>query len=59
MTVDPSAKKVLVSKRIREEFENGRDYYALHGRNLAQPANPLAVPAMEHLLYHAENIFRG
>jgi len=59
ITVDPSEKKILVSKRIREEFENGRDYYALHGRKLAQPANILAVPSVEHLSYHMESIFKG
>jgi len=59
ITVDPSAKKIVVSKRIREEFENGRDYYALHGRALAQPANPIATPSTEHLSYHVENIFKG
>src|SRR6185436_5545764 len=27
--------RVEVSRRIREEFENGRHYYALHGQSLA------------------------
>lgn len=27
--------RIEVSRRIKEEFENGRDYYALHGRPLA------------------------
>jgi hypothetical protein len=34
LTVDPSEAKLVVSKRIREEFENRRDYYQLHGRSL-------------------------
>src|SRR5688572_24947256 len=59
MTVDPHDKKIVVSSRIREEYENGRDYYALHGRPLAQPQNSLAIPSLENLTYHAEHVFRA
>ncbi|MGI8733969.1 MAG: HNH endonuclease [Pyrinomonadaceae bacterium] len=59
LTVNPDDKKIVVSPRIREEYENGRDYYALHGRELAQPQNTLAFPSLENLNYHAENIFRS
>lgn len=58
MTVDPEEKSIVVSPRIREEYENGRDYYALHGRLLAQPQNSLADPSLENLRYHAESVFR-
>jgi putative restriction endonuclease len=58
VTVDPKDRKILVSHRIREEFENGRDYYELNGRELAQPQNQLAIPSIESLSYHANNIFR-
>jgi putative restriction endonuclease len=57
VSIEPNDKRILVSGRIREEFENGRDYYALHGRSLAQPDNALAIPSRENLLYHAEHIF--
>ena len=59
MTVDPENKTIVVSPRIREEYENGRDYYALHGRSLAQPQNSLAIPSLENLTYHAESVFRS
>lgn len=59
VTIDPDQKKIVVSPRIREEYENGRDYYALHGRTLAQPQNILAIPSLENLSYHAEHVFRG
>ena len=59
VTVDPDEKKIVVSPRIREEYENGRDYYALHGRPLAQPQNTLAIPSIENLRYHADRVFRG
>ena len=45
--------------KIREEFENGRDYYALDNRELRKPENQLAFPSTETLKYHYENEFRG
>jgi len=59
LTIEPSTLKIRVSKKIREEFENGRDYYRLDGRPLRQPENQLAFPAIEKLRYHYENEFRG
>lgn len=59
ITIDPDDKRILVSRRIREEFENGRDYYALNGAKLAEPLDPLAVPSMESLIYHAQDVFRA
>jgi hypothetical protein len=48
-----------VSKRIKEEFENGRIYYELDNQGLRQPENHLAFPAIEKLKYHYENEFRS
>lgn len=59
MTVDPEKKTIVVSPRIREEYQNGREYYALHGRSLAQPQNSLAIPSVENLRYHADSVFRS
>jgi len=30
VTIDPSDRRVVVSKRIKEKFENGREYYRLN-----------------------------
>lgn len=50
--------KVEVSKRIKEKYENGRDYYAFHGKPLAiVPRNPREQPAVEFLDYHNEHNF--
>lgn len=47
--------KVEVSRRIKEEFENGRHYYALHGQSLAiLPKDPSARPAREFLEWHQD-----
>lgn len=48
-----------VSGRIREEFENGRDYYALHGRPIRLPRVEAQHPDPILLRWHNENIFRG
>lgn len=58
LTVDPTARRILVSKRIKEEFENGRDYYKLHGQALREPAQNWAKPSVENLEYHAQSVFR-
>jgi putative restriction endonuclease len=59
LTIEPSTLKIRVSRTIREEFENGRDYYRLDGQPLRQPENQLAFPSIDKLKYHYENEFRG
>jgi putative restriction endonuclease len=48
-----------VSRRIRDEFENGRDYYAMHGKLVAVPEQPDRAPDPEALRWHNENRFLG
>ena len=48
-----------VSHRIKEEFENGRDYYKLHGTVIRLPSNPSHMPLAEALRWHNEERFRG
>jgi putative restriction endonuclease len=48
-----------VSKRIKEEFENGRDYYAMHGKLLQLPLDKKLRPGSEFISWHNENVFRG
>jgi putative restriction endonuclease len=48
-----------VSHRIKEEFENGRDYYKLHGTEIRLPANPAHKPLADALTWHNEQRFRG
>lgn len=50
--------RVEVSRRIREEFSNGREYYTLHGRELV--ALPQCVndrPAKHFLEWHQDHCF--
>lgn len=48
-----------VSRKIKEEFENGRDYYAMHGRKLFIPSEPKLKPDQGYIDWHNENVFRG
>ena len=54
ITIEPNKKTLIISRRIREQFENGRDYYALNDRLLAQPVDALALPSAQNLTYHYE-----
>ena len=47
-----------VSRRIKEEFENGRDYYALHGKPIQLPGSKSYWPDSNYVSWHNENIFR-
>lgn len=57
-TVTPSL-SFQVSAAIREEFENGRDYYALHGTQIRVPEELTQQPNPEALAWHNENVFKG
>ncbi len=57
LTIDADQLKVVVSSRIREEFENGRDYYHLHGRALRLPRETDSLPSHEYLAFH-NSVFR-
>ena len=49
---------VEVSKRIKEEYENGRDYYALQGRTLISlPEEGIYRPSREYIDWHNNNVF--
>jgi putative restriction endonuclease len=58
VTVTPDL-RLRVSGRIRAEFENGRDYYDLDGRQIRLPVPPNPPPAGEYLEWHADTVFRG
>lgn len=59
IAVDPDDRRLLVSGRIREEFQNGRHYYALEGQRIADPQGTFAPVTHERLLYHAEHVYRA
>jgi len=49
---------VEVSKRIKEDYGNGREYYAFHGHSLIElPVGKLEKPSSEFLQWHNENVY--
>jgi putative restriction endonuclease len=56
VTVTP-ALRFEVSPRIREEFQNGRHYYALHGQEVHRPAVAADRPDPAQLRWHNETVF--
>jgi putative restriction endonuclease len=57
VTVGPDL-TVHGSRRIHDEFENGRHYYALQGRQIRPPARGNPPPAREYLEWHTDTVFR-
>lgn len=58
ITIDPTDRRIMVSPRIREEFENGKEYYRLHGQPMREPAQVIYRPHADNLDYHAYTVFR-
>lgn len=52
--------KVEVSKRIKEEFENGKEYYRFHGENVFNlPKRQMDQPKARFVEWHNENVYKG
>lgn len=58
VTITPSF-HLEVSRCIKEEFDNGRDYYALHGHPINVPEVAAQRPDSVTLSWHNEHCFRG
>lgn len=56
VTVDADH-RFVVSPRLREDFQNGRHYYALAGQELALPKRSDHLPDVEALRWHREERF--
>jgi putative restriction endonuclease len=57
LTVTPEY-RVEVSGRIKDEFDNGKEYYLMHGRQIWSPEHPRLQPDREALRWHNERVFR-
>jgi putative restriction endonuclease len=58
VTVTPDL-RFNVSRRIKEEFENGRHYYQFHGQPIASPISPNWSPDAAWLAWHNEERYLG
>ena len=51
---------IEVSRRIKEDYGNGKEYYALHGKlSPNMPDHLDEKPSREFLLWHNENVYAG
>lgn len=48
-----------VGRRLKDDFENGRHYYAMHGQPITTPMNTRHRPARNALEWHQSNKFLG
>jgi len=58
VTITPDL-RFEVSRRIRDEFENGRDYYALQGAKIEPPLDTRQSPDRRALEWHNDNRYLG
>ena len=52
-------RRFVVSRRLKEDFDNGKHYYDLQGTELRPPKLPGAAPAADALTWHRESRFLG
>lgn len=57
LTVTPDY-HVEISRRIKDEFDNGKEYYALQGKSILIPEQPMFRPSPEELRWHNESVYR-
>ena len=58
MTVTPKL-NIEISRRIKEEFDNGEYYFKFHGQFVHPPVHLIDRPSDKFLTWHNENIFKG
>ncbi|MBN1369687.1 MAG: HNH endonuclease [Dehalococcoidaceae bacterium] len=58
ITINP-ALEIEVSRRIKEEYENGRDYYRLHGNKIHVPAKAVYQPSRDYIEWHNSKVYLG
>ncbi|MFP4002943.1 MAG: HNH endonuclease, partial [Alphaproteobacteria bacterium] len=57
VTVDEDH-RLVVSDRVRTEFNNGEEYQRMHGAKLILPSSTAHQPDVEALRWHNERVFR-
>lgn len=59
ITITPEY-RVEVSRKLKEDYENGKSYYQYHGKPLSVlPDRAEDRPARDLLIWHNENVFKG
>jgi len=51
---------VEVSRRLNQDYGNGKDYYKFHGQRLQiLPSSTIELPSREFITWHNENCYKG
>lgn len=58
VTITPEL-EFRASRRLRTEFDNGEEYFALQGHDLWLPDRPEDRPSKEFLEWHADEVFQA
>ena len=59
MTIDRKY-NIVISRDIKEDFEDGREWYSHHGKTLTSlPERLDKLPNLQYLEWHNENVFLG
>jgi putative restriction endonuclease len=57
VTIDSDGYRFVVSKRLKEDYDNGKEYYQLHGSRILLPEDPNAWPDRERIKSHNSERF--
>jgi putative restriction endonuclease len=58
VTVTPDH-QFRVSRRLRDDFHNGEQYYRLNATSVWLPGDPIDQPSRDLLEWHADTVFKG
>jgi putative restriction endonuclease len=58
VTITPEY-RLEVSPRLKEDYQNGRSYYPLHGSTVTVPAAAADAPNVDLLRWHNERVYRA
>lgn len=59
VTIDPDGYRFVVSKRLKEDYDNGKEYYQLQGTRILLPEDPRMWPRSDALDAHNRTTFGG
>jgi putative restriction endonuclease len=58
VTIDPDGYRFVVSKRLKEDYDNGKEYYQLNGSHIVLPDEEAMRPDKRCLVAHNTSVFR-
>jgi hypothetical protein len=58
VTITPEY-RLEVSPRLKEDYQNGRSYYPLHGSSVSLPSTAADAPSVDFLRWHNERVYRA